>query len=134
LNGSIDPDAAAVSPLADAVPENHEAPRSDPRSQATSQSGERAEGGKVTSLPLGIDTVIRCKWKDGEYHLARVVHTRLPEGSKDEKSTEYYMHYINMNRRMDSWCTIDMIDLSWHVHDGIDEKRCAMLALNACVQ
>jgi hypothetical protein len=116
----------AVAPFSDAVPDSTEPSTRDAthRSQATSQSGERIEGGAVTTLPLPVDTVIRTKWKDGEYHLARVVHTRVPKHSRGEKDTEYYMHFINMNRRMDTWCTISMMDLSWHVYDGIDEKRC----------
>lgn len=100
-----------------------EAPANDPRSQGTSQSGDKTEGGQVTNLPLSTDTVIRCKWKDGEYHLARVVSTRVPEG-KSKEDTEYYMHFINMNRRMDTWCSIGMMDMSWHVLDSVDEKRC----------
>lgn len=122
-----DPGAASLNPFPDAIPDGTDPSTRDPtvRSQATSQSGERVDGSEVTSLPLVVDTVIRTKWKDGEYHLARVVHTRMPKHSTDEKDTEYYMHFVNMNRRMDTWCTIGMMDLSWHVYDGIDEKRFA---------
>ena len=124
MAGAGDP-GASVHPFPDAIPDSTEPSSRDPthRSQATSQSGERAEGSAVTTLPLVVDTVINTRWKDGEYHLARVVHTRMPRHATDEKDTEYYMHFINMNRRMDTWCNIGMMDLSWHVYDGIDEKR-----------
>jgi hypothetical protein len=132
-SGASTPSATPVPP--DGTPENRSAadqpPSTDPRSQATSQSDERHEGGKVTSLPLPIDTVIKTKWKDGEYHLARVVSRRPREGATDEADMEYYMHFINMNRRMDSWVDVSMVDLSWHVHDGIDEKRYTSSFLNS---
>ena len=130
MGGAGDP-GSSVPPFPDAIPDSTD-PSRDPthRSQATSQSGERAEGSEVTSLPLVVDTVINTKWKDGEYHLARVVSTRKPRHATDEKDTEYYMHFINMNRRMDTWCNIGMMDLSWHVYDGIDEKRCDSLQLH----
>eukprot|EP00892_Ulva_mutabilis_P009320 jgi/Ulvmu1/6760/UM030_0096.1 len=118
FHGAAEPAAATATPVADGTAEP---PPNHARSQGTSQSGDKVEGGQVTNLPLAVDTVIRCKWKDGEYHLARVVSTRIPDGKSPEE-TEYYMHFINMNRRMDTWCTINMMDLAWHVLDSIDEK------------
>jgi RNA binding activity-knot of a chromodomain len=91
-------------------------------------AGADDQGGKEATLPLAIDTVIRTKWLDGEYHLARVVSVRDKAGAKDAADKEYYMHYVNMNRRMDTWVTADVMDLSWAEYDGIDEKRCAQLA------
>jgi hypothetical protein len=103
-------------------------PASAPISRAESQGrGEDEASGKEATLPLKVDTVVRAKWLDGAYHLARVVSTRLRPGAKDETDKEYYMHFINMNRRMDTWVTADAMDLSWHEMDAIDERRCAVL-------
>ena len=103
-------------------------PLSRPISRLGSQSGLPADDeliSKEATLPLCVDTVIRTKWLDGEYHLARVVSMRDKPGAKDSADKEYYMHYVNMNRRMDTWVTADVMDLSWHEIDSIDEKRCA---------
>lgn len=88
--------------------------------------------GKEATLPLKVDTVIKTKWLDGAYHLARVVSTRPRPGGKDDTDKEYYMHFINMNRRMDTWLTADAMDLSWHEMDSIDERRCAVASLTYC--
>lgn len=85
---------------------------------------------KEAVLPLKVDTVLRTKWLDGEYHLARVVSVRDKPGAAHSTDKEYYVHYINKNRRMDTWVTADVMDLSWHEMDTIDEKRCAFLALS----
>ena len=41
-------------------------------------------------LPLEIGTRMDCKWRDGEYHPARVIERRPVEGSDQH---EYYVHY-----------------------------------------
>ena len=41
-------------------------------------------------LPLEIGTRVDCRWRDGEYHPARVIEKRPVEGTDQH---EYYMHY-----------------------------------------
>ena len=131
-----DPDAPllGVDP-ADHLGQPHEAlrpgPPTRPGSRADSHAGPADDDmtNKEATLPLPVDTVIRTKWLDGEYHLARVVSVRDRAGAVDPSDKEYYMHYVNMNRRMDTWVTAHVMDLSWHEFDGIDEKRCARCAL-----
>lgn len=54
-----------------------------------------------------------------------MVSVRDRPGARGPADKEYYMHYVNMNRRMDAWVSADVMDLSWHEIDSIDEKRCA---------
>ena len=42
-------------------------------------------------LPLTINTRVDCKWRDGQFHTARVVERRLVEGTQEH---EYYVHYL----------------------------------------
>lgn len=41
-------------------------------------------------LPLEIGTRVDCKWRDGEFHPARVIERRPVEGTDLH---EYYVHY-----------------------------------------
>lgn len=64
-------------------------------------------------LPLEIGTRVHCKWrgKDGETYQARVIERRPGQGKSDE-DYEYYVHYEQFNRRMDSWVTLGEMDLT----------------------
>ena len=41
-------------------------------------------------LPLEVGTRVDCKWRDGEYHPARVIERRPVKGTDQH---EYYVHY-----------------------------------------
>ena len=41
-------------------------------------------------LPLATGTRVDCRWRDGEYHPARIIERR-PVGGTDQH--EYYVHY-----------------------------------------
>lgn len=69
--------------------------------------------------------VVNTQWRDGKFYKGRVVDRRKRPNAKDDTDYEYYMHYINMNRRMDDWVTTDMLDFSFVMFDGVDEKSCA---------
>lgn len=75
--------------------------------------------------------VVNTQWRDGKFYKGRVVDRRKRPNAKDDTDYEYYMHYINMNRRMDDWVTTDMLDFSFVMFDGVDEKSCAPLLLCA---
>ena len=126
-----DPDAPllGVDP-ADHLGQPHEAlrpgPPTRPGSRADSQAGPADDDmtNKEATLPLPVDTVIRTKWLDGEYHLARVVSVRDRSGAVDPNDKEYYMHYVNMNRRMDTWVTAHVMDplvarVRWHRREEV---------------
>lgn len=42
---------------------------------------------------------------DGTLHEAQIIQIR----DIDDKSKEYYVHYIGLNRRLDQWVTADQI-------------------------
>lgn len=112
----VRPRDAAV-PEAGAGPSDEGAPSSTPGSSKPKYE-----------LPLPLDTVLKALWRhDGQHHMARVVDRRSRENPKDPTDYEYYMHYINFNRRLDDWVTADMLDFSFVDFDGVDEKGCVVL-------
>ena len=44
----------------------------------------------VPQNPLEINSRIECKWRDGQYHLARIIERRQ---NPDTQEWEYYVHY-----------------------------------------
>ena len=71
-------------------------------------------------LPLESGTLVSCCWRDNTYYPARVIASRplvdgvpwdgvgtLPEDAEHE----YYVHYRNLNRRMDEWVDLGKMDL-----------------------
>ncbi|CAL5225365.1 g8169 [Coccomyxa viridis] len=60
-------------------------------------------------LPLECGTRVDCKWRDGEFHPARVIERRPVEGTDQH---EYYVHYSKFNRRMDEWVKQENLDLN----------------------
>lgn len=91
--------------------------------------------------PLEVNTRLDCKWRDGQFHTARIVERRQIAGKEDY---EYYVHYLKckpltlgshflpftlvscslllsvakwlyiaaVNRRMDEWVRKENFDLS----------------------
>ena len=48
--------------------------------------------------PIAIGTRLRCEWRDGEMRECEVLERR---GSGE--SSEYYVHFVDFNRRLDEW-------------------------------
>jgi RNA binding activity-knot of a chromodomain len=44
-------------------------------------------------LPLEVGTRLRCRWRDGSWHDARIIERRPLPDAKSESDYEYYMHY-----------------------------------------
>jgi len=60
-------------------------------------------------LPLLPHTLLRCTWRDGTMRPARVIERRpLKNGAPDE--WEYYIHYRQVDRRMDCWKLLEDFD------------------------
>lgn len=51
--------------------------------------------------------VLICTWTDETQHTAKVIDVR--EKTKDGSGKEYYVHYVDHDRRMDEWVTIDRV-------------------------
>lgn len=54
--------------------------------------------------PLKIGLHLLVKYRDGSGRLAKII-----ERSADKNTHKYYVHYIDFNRRMDEWITVDRI-------------------------
>jgi histone acetyltransferase MYST1 len=60
-------------------------------------------------LPLLPHTLLRCTWRDGTMRPARVIERRpLKNGGPDD--WEYYIHYRQVDRRMDCWKLLEDFD------------------------
>ena len=97
--------------------------------------GGGGEGGPAT-LPLEVGTQIQCLWRDEKYHPVRIIERRRKavrrgaaaaasaagEGGEDPSQMyEYYVHYLEFNRRLDEWVTLERMDLDTAV-DSKAEK------------
>ncbi len=57
--------------------------------------------------PLEIGTKIPCRWKqDGKLHTCEIIERRPGE---KEGTWEYYVHYVEFNRRLDEWVSEDAL-------------------------
>jgi histone acetyltransferase MYST1 len=98
-----------------------------------SKPGPSAAGGStdkaptVSSIaqePLALGTRWRVTWRDGTSKLAEIVERRPavaaaaaaasaePAAVSPVLSCDYYVHYIDYDRRLDEWVTGDRVDLS----------------------
>jgi hypothetical protein len=57
---------------------------------------------------LDINYYVKAQMKDDSWHLAKIVDCRIlktidPKKKKNDYSYEYYIHFIDYDRRMDMW-------------------------------
>jgi len=71
---------------------------------------------KIAQLEVG--TQLSCMFRDGKYHDCEVIEIRTNEDS----TTEYYIHYLDFNRRLDGWVTVDRLDLD-SIKSAKDKKK-----------
>lgn len=67
---------------------------------------------------LQIGYRVMCKWRDGKYRKAQIIEKRVksvpetkPQASDSKEEVQYYVHYLEFNRRMDEWVNQDRLDL-----------------------
>jgi len=66
-----------------------------------------------TELPLELGTKVHCRWRGkDEFYQVRVIEKRPGAKGTGDENYEYYVHYEQFNRRMDSWVTLGEMDLS----------------------
>lgn len=89
---------------------------------------------KVYSKPsegaLDPNYYIKAQMKDKTWHLAKIIDCRLvkdwdPKKKKNDASYEYYVHYIDFNRRMDEWVPRNRIELTRNLieEDTTNKKK-----------
>lgn len=73
---------------------------------------------------------IKGQMKNKQWFLARIIDCRLvkgwdPKKKKNDASYEYYIHYIDFNRRMDEWVTRNRIELTTQLieEDQTNKKK-----------
>ncbi|GMH22420.1 hypothetical protein Nepgr_024263 [Nepenthes gracilis] len=73
-----------------------------------------------STLPLEVGTRVMCRWRDGKFHLVKVIERRKFQ-SAGSHDYEYYVHYMDFNRRLDEWVKLEQFDLDT-VETVVDEK------------
>ena len=75
-------------------------------------------------LPLDVGARVSCRWRDGQMYPVRVIERRAgPKGVLGQDEYEYYVHYEQFNRRLDTWVTIADMDLDTAETDDDKKKR-----------
>ncbi|RYG64794.1 hypothetical protein EON64_13275, partial [archaeon] len=87
-------------------------------------------------MPRTIEVGYRymVEWRNGPKHVAEVIEVRSRNRKRDRdqlasssseasnEDFEYYVHYINFDRRMDEWVTVDRMDLDTPVPGAPTEQ------------
>ena len=50
-------------------------------------------------LPLEVGTRLRCRWRDGSWHDARIIERRPLPDAQTDSDYEYYVHYEKCESR-----------------------------------
>lgn len=69
---------------------------------------------KAEYKELAVGSRIPCRWRDNEFHVCEVIEKR----TTDSGTHEYYVHYIEFNRRLDEWVTPDQFDWAHYEKPG----------------
>ena len=71
-----------------------------------------------------------ASWLDGTKHEAELIEERSSKkqssfsssSSSSSNEKEFYVHYVNYNRRLDEWVTIDRLRGKIDSNDGVEEE------------
>eukprot|EP00854_Cymbomonas_tetramitiformis_P018346 gene18346-21881_t len=66
----------------------------------------------IATLPLEVGTKVNCLWRDNKWHQVRVIERRKLESEGPDTEYQYYVHYVEFNRRLDEWVSLKNMDLS----------------------
>jgi histone acetyltransferase MYST1 len=55
---------------------------------------------------MDIGTRVQCRWRDGQFYPVRVIERRPGSAAGNPEEYEYYVHYEQFNRRLDTWVTV----------------------------
>jgi len=74
---------------------------------------------------LDLNYYVKGKMKDGNYYLAKIVDCRPiknldPKKKRNDFSYDYYLHYVDFDRRMDEWVPRSRIETT---REFIEEKK-----------
>jgi hypothetical protein len=80
---------------------------------------------------VDLNYLVKGQMKDGSWVIARIVDCRPlknidPKKKRNEYSYEYYLHYIDFDRRMDEWVNRNRIEITNHLVDeenGLRKKH-----------
>jgi len=72
------------------------------------QSDDSSDSGPMDSYPqIKVGVRLPCRWRDDSYHVCEII-----EKKAIGEEINYYVHYVEFNRRLDEWVTADRLDAS----------------------
>jgi len=88
--------------------------------------------GSSAAVPI-VDYKLRdrvwASWLDGTKHEAELIEERSSKKQSSSSSSsssssekEFYVHYVNYNRRLDEWVTVDRLRGKIDSNDGVEEE------------
>jgi len=69
--------------------------------------------------PIEVGSTVQCKWRDKEWHLAKVIDQR--KLNTNSSNYQYYIHYNDFDSCFDQWVDLDQLDLGY-VELNLDER------------
>jgi RNA binding activity-knot of a chromodomain len=71
---------------------------------------------------IDLNYLVKGQMKDGSWVMAKIVDCRLsknydPKKKKTEYSYDYYVHYIDYDRRMDEWVPRNRLEITTYLVD-----------------
>jgi hypothetical protein len=60
---------------------------------------------------MEVGTRVQCRWRDAQLYPVRVIERRCGGNGPAPEEYEYYVHYEQFNRRLDTWVTIAEMDI-----------------------
>uniref|UniRef100_W8BV69 Histone acetyltransferase n=1 Tax=Ceratitis capitata TaxID=7213 RepID=W8BV69_CERCA len=66
----------------------------------------------INDMQINTGDIYHIKRADGSVHLAQIIQSRLAEATTSNSGStpsEYYVHYVGLNRRLDEWVSRDRI-------------------------
>jgi len=84
-----------------------------PAPTTTPAAATNVESNGKLALPFDVNTQVKCKWRNDEYHWVKIIERRKKAGSQGKpEDYEYYVHYQDFNRRLDEWVDCSVMDLA----------------------
>eukprot|EP01117_Protostelium_nocturnum_P000835 TRINITY_DN1105_c0_g1_i3.p1 TRINITY_DN1105_c0_g1~~TRINITY_DN1105_c0_g1_i3.p1 ORF type:complete len:434 (-),score=101.43 TRINITY_DN1105_c0_g1_i3:814-2049(-) len=71
------------------------------------EEDENSNDSVEESQKLEVGTIVMCRWRDDVYHKCEIIDWRETK----EGNWDYYVHYLEFNRRLDEWVSAERLDL-----------------------
>jgi len=106
---------------------------------SSNKKGSSAAAAAVPMVDYKLRDRVWASWLDGTKHEAELIEERSSKKQSSSSSSsssfsssssssssssekEFYVHYVNYNRRLDEWVTVDRLRGKIDSNDGVEEE------------